>query len=66
LAKGAPRQALDYLNQALLLQRSLKDQGGEAATLKDIGVICAALGEPQKALEYYQQALPMLRAAGDR
>ena len=65
-ALGAHRQALDYLNQALLLQRSLKDHGGEATALKDIGVIYSALGEPQKALDYYQQSLPMLRAAGDR
>jgi tetratricopeptide (TPR) repeat protein len=63
---GAHRQALDYLNQSLLLFRSIKDAGGEANRLSDIGVVYNTLGAPQEALKNYQQTLPMLRAAGDR
>ena len=60
--------------EAMLLYRqagqealALKDQAGEAitlmgvaATLNDLGGVCARNGQPQEALQYYRKALPLL------
>jgi CHAT domain-containing protein/tetratricopeptide (TPR) repeat protein len=63
---GEKRKALEYLNQAVLLERAVGDKAGEAKSLNAIGLAYSDLGEKEKALEYYDQALPLRRAVGDR
>nr|WP_322686222.1 CHAT domain-containing tetratricopeptide repeat protein [Nostoc sp. DedQUE07]MDZ8132662.1 CHAT domain-containing tetratricopeptide repeat protein [Nostoc sp. DedQUE07] len=60
------QQAIQILQQALIIARELKDQKFEATALVGLGFNYDALGEKQKALEFYNQALPLLRAVGDR
>jgi len=38
-ALGEQHKALDYYNQALLLERAVGDRGGPARTLSNIGVV---------------------------
>ena len=63
---GENQKALDYLTQALSLERAVGERPLEAFTLTFIGTVYSALGEKQKALEYYTQTLPIRRAVGDR
>jgi tetratricopeptide (TPR) repeat protein len=53
---GEPKRALDYLRQALELQRSGAAQREVASTLFLIGNVSNDLGNPHQALEYYEQA----------
>lgn len=63
---GENQKALDYLTQALSLERAVGERPLEAFTLTFIGTVYSALGEKQKALEYYTQTLPIRREVGDR
>lgn len=63
---GEPQKGLDYLNQALLLNKTIGNRAGEAATLHLIGMSYSILGEDQKALHFLSQALPLWRAVGSR
>jgi tetratricopeptide (TPR) repeat protein len=65
-ALGEKRQALDYYELALPLQRQVGDKGGEATTLNNIGSVYDALGEKRQALDYYELALPLQRQVGDK
>jgi CHAT domain-containing protein/Tfp pilus assembly protein PilF len=62
----ARKQALKYYNQALPLYRAVRDPGGEAVTLNNIGAVYSDLGKQEQARTYYNQALPLYRAVGDR
>ncbi|MFN7947965.1 MAG: CHAT domain-containing protein [Blastocatellia bacterium] len=53
---GEPKRALDYLHQALELQRSGAAQREVANTLFLIGNVNNDLGNPHRALEDYEQA----------
>ena len=60
------QKAIDSLNQAVTIYRTVGNKLGEASTLKGIGVVYDSLGENQKALEFYNQALPLLKDAGEK
>jgi tetratricopeptide (TPR) repeat protein len=66
-ALGDDRKALEFYNQALLIQLEVgNDRSGEATTLGNIGSVYSDLGENQKALEFYNQSLSLSRILGDR
>jgi CHAT domain-containing protein/Tfp pilus assembly protein PilF len=58
-------KALDYYDQALLLERAMGDRAGEANTLNNIGVVFGNLGKKHKALDYYNQSLTLSHVVGD-
>jgi CHAT domain-containing protein len=63
---GEIRKALEKLNEALPLRRTVGDRRGEAQTLNNLGLVYWSLGEMQKALEKHNEALPISRAIGAR
>ena len=63
---GQYREALNYYQQALVIQRAVGDRAGEGTTLNNIGTVYGARGQYDQALENYQQALDIRRAVGDR
>jgi tetratricopeptide (TPR) repeat protein len=63
---GEPHKALDYHEQALLIDRVVGNKRGEAAALNNMGMLYSAIGESYKSLEYYKQALSLTQAEGDR
>jgi tetratricopeptide (TPR) repeat protein len=50
-------EALNYYQQALVIQRKVRDRTGEGITLNNIGGVYASLGQYDQALHSYQQAL---------
>ena len=60
------QDALEKLEQALILYREIGDRRGEALTLKGFGTIADNLGQYPQALEYYNQAILISREVGDR
>jgi CHAT domain-containing protein/tetratricopeptide (TPR) repeat protein len=72
-ALGKPEEALQRLNQALLILGEEKDLLGQAFMLNELGSVYRDLGSddakvpnPEKALDVYQQSLKLRREAGDR
>jgi len=63
---GQYREALNYYQQALIVDRETGDRAGEGQTLYNIGKAHAALGHFGQALESYRQALAVYREVGDR
>ncbi len=63
---GEHQKALDALNQALSLRRTLKQPREEARVLWSIAEVYKDLGENQKALDYYNQTVTLSRSIGDR
>jgi CHAT domain-containing protein len=63
-------KALQYLHEALRLNRELRDRDGEARTLALVGKVYAELGgsseEKRRALDYFDQALVIHRDNKDR
>ena len=57
--------ALEPLNQAAELWRSLKNGYERGLTLSAIGWDWNALGQREKAVAFFEEALPIRRAAGD-
>ncbi|HEX8474072.1 MAG TPA: CHAT domain-containing protein [Pyrinomonadaceae bacterium] len=66
LDAGDRLKALEYLEQALALQRAGGDREGEARTLNNLGFVYNSLGERRKALEYLGRALAVNREVGSR
>ena len=64
---GEYKEALDYLNRALTLRRTVSSErpAGEADILNNIGSTYAFLGQYQKSLGFYSQALAFYRTSGD-
>ena len=60
------REALELLEQALVLYREVGDRQGEGGTLNGLGAVARAFGQYPQALDYYQQALGIIRKIGDR
>jgi len=54
---GKSRKALEYLEQALKIDREIGDRRGEAIRLGNIGNIYRDLGDHPKALTYFKRAL---------
>ena len=63
---GKKQEALEYLQQALIICREVGDRITEGTVLNDIGDIHTDLGNKQEALEYLQQALIICREVGNR
>jgi CHAT domain-containing protein/Tfp pilus assembly protein PilF len=58
-------KAIEYYQQALVIQREVKDLGGEGWTLNSLGPAYVALGRYEKAIEYYERALVIQREIKD-
>jgi CHAT domain-containing protein/Tfp pilus assembly protein PilF len=64
---GQSEKAIGYYEQALEIEREIKDRGAEGRTLNNLGVAYAfGLGQREKAIGYYEQALVIRRELGDR
>jgi CHAT domain-containing protein/tetratricopeptide (TPR) repeat protein len=61
-----PEQAIDRLQQALLVWRELGDQYWAARSLYGIGFNYSYLSRYEKAIEYYEQALTIYREVKNR
>jgi len=60
------RKALDELQQALPLWRSINDSAGEATTLNDLGFTHIRNNQAEEAPKYYLQALEIWQRLGNR
>jgi signal transduction histidine kinase len=58
---NAPRESLDYAQEALDLARTIRDRQGEANSLNNIGIGHYYLAEYNQALEYYTASLALSR-----
>jgi CHAT domain-containing protein/tetratricopeptide (TPR) repeat protein len=58
--------ALLSCKQALVTFQKLKNQGGEAKALTNLGIAHISLSQFDKAVSYLQQALPLLQQVKDR
>jgi tetratricopeptide (TPR) repeat protein len=65
-ALGQKQHALEFYEQALAIQREVRDRSGEGTTLNNLGGVYNALGQKQHALEFYEQALAIQREVRDR
>lgn len=65
IASGAYPQALENLQQALVIFTELKDSRGTGITLNNIGSIYQEFGQYQRAFGLYQQFLRATRSHGD-
>ena len=63
---GDARKAIDYYEQALVIDREIEDRRGEGNALGNLGLAYAALGDARKAIDYYEQALVIDRKIEDR
>ncbi|MEO1591905.1 MAG: tetratricopeptide repeat protein, partial [Cyanobacteria bacterium J06632_22] len=59
-------EAIEKLEQALVLYREAGDLQGEGRTLTGLGAVSSSLGQYPQALSYYEQSLVILREVGDR
>jgi CHAT domain-containing protein len=62
ISLGNTQEALDYLNEALAIHKSVRNHSWESHTLAGIGSVYDSSRQPEKALDYYQQALALSRA----
>lgn len=58
--------SLAYLNQSLILARTVNDLGGEATTLNNIGMIYFSFNNYISSIQYYKKSLLLQRNIGDR
>ena len=68
ITEGSPEsltKAIEKLESAKILFRSLNFPAGEGAVLSLIGSAYNLLGQNQKAIEAYTQAIPLYRAGGE-
>ena len=63
---GEPRKAIEFHEQALVIDRKIGDRRGEGQDLGNLGSAYADLGEPRKAIECFEQRLVIAREVGDR
>jgi tetratricopeptide (TPR) repeat protein len=63
---GEVKTAVKCYEQALVIDREIRDRRWEGADLGNLGLAFAALGEVEKAIGYYEQALDIAREIGDR
>ena len=57
-------KAICYFEQALEINREIKDKKGVAAGLANLGVVYSDLSDYSKAISYYEQALEIQRQIG--
>jgi tetratricopeptide (TPR) repeat protein len=63
---GDARKAIEFHEQALVVDREIGDRRGEGKALGNLGSAYAVLGDARKAIEFYEQALVIDREIGDR
>ncbi|GAB3162625.1 tetratricopeptide repeat protein [Amycolatopsis stemonae] len=63
---GRSREALRYLEEALVLVRETGDRRTEVHVLNTLGLVCRALGRFAEAITYSTEALSLARKTGDR
>ena len=63
---GQYDKAVDFYQQALLIQREVKDRAGETGTLYNIGAAYYKLNQYAKAMDFLQQALLIQQKLGDQ
>ncbi|MDZ8185774.1 MAG: CHAT domain-containing protein [Nostoc sp. ChiSLP02] len=66
LRKGRFQEALETLEQALLICKEIGERQGEGATLNNIGEVYKGLGEYPKALNSHTQALAIFKQIDDK
>jgi CHAT domain-containing protein/Tfp pilus assembly protein PilF len=62
---GNSQLAIQYLNEALPIHKSLVNRTWQAQTLACLGTVYRSLGQHEKALDYFNQALSINRAIGN-
>jgi tetratricopeptide (TPR) repeat protein len=60
------KEAIDFHQQSLEIQREIGDKCGEADSLGNLGNAYDSLGEYQRAIDFYQQSLEIQREIGDK
>jgi len=63
---GNLRTAIQYLEDALSIDRISNRRYGESAWLGNLGLAYSALGDFEKAMQFFQDALKISREIGDR
>src|SRR5689334_7867392 len=62
---GQPEKAVEYHQQALEIQRAVKNVRREAHSLNSLGHVSGLLGEPEKVFDYFAQALSIFHTIND-
>ena len=65
-SQGQFREALETLQQVLVIAREIGDKTLTDVALNGIGLVYDSLGQYPKALEFYQQALAIVREVGNK
>jgi tetratricopeptide (TPR) repeat protein len=60
------KEAINFHQQSLEIQREIGDKCGEADSLGNLGNAYDSLGEYQRAIDFYQQSLEIQREIGDK
>jgi len=60
------QKAIGYLEQALVIQREVKDRSGEGNTLGNLGFAYDGLSQYDQAIGYYEQSLAIARELKER
>ena len=63
---GEIQRAIQFYEQALLIDRELGDRRGEGVDLGNLGNAYSDLGETQRAIQFYEQHLSIARELGYR
>ncbi|MFX0172408.1 MAG: tetratricopeptide repeat protein [Candidatus Hodarchaeota archaeon] len=66
LLKGAFDKALEYFNQALAIQKIIKDNLEEAAILQNIGHLYLRKGDLDTTIDYYQRTLALAEDSANK
>jgi tetratricopeptide (TPR) repeat protein len=61
-----PRTYTQWLEEALIAAREIKNKAAECAHLGNLGIVFKDLGDHRKAIEYYNQALKISKEIGNR
>jgi len=65
LKRRTGEKTIEYYEQALAIQREVKNRAGEGAVLGGLGAAYGVLSRDEKAIEYYEQALAISREIKD-
>jgi tetratricopeptide (TPR) repeat protein/cellulose biosynthesis protein BcsQ len=63
---GEPRKAIEFYEQALVIECEIRNRRGEGTALGNLGIAYANLGKARKAIEFYEQQLVITLEIGDR
>jgi tetratricopeptide (TPR) repeat protein len=63
---GDYQKAIEYYEQALVIEREISNRDGEGTWLGNIGSVFGDIGQAEKAIEHYEQALAISREIRNR